>query len=58
MVGSMAADMMLEKELGVLHLDQRQPEGDSKFHTGQSLSIGNLKAHPTVTHFLQQGHTS
>jgi hypothetical protein len=25
-------------------------------HTEHSLSIYNLKAHPTVTHFLQQGH--
>ena len=55
--GSMQADMMLEKELRVLHLDPQAAEGTVS-HTGHSLSTGDLEAHPTVTNFLQEGHTS
>ena len=53
----MQADMMLEKELRVLHLDPQAAEGTVS-HTGHSLSTGDLEAHPTVTNFLQEGHTS
>ena len=43
--GGVPADMVLEKELTVLHLDQQAAEGIC-VHTGHSLSIGDLKAHP------------
>jgi hypothetical protein len=46
--GSVQADMVLEKELRVLHLDQEEQEG-TVFRTEQSLSVGDLKA--TVTQF-------
>ena len=42
--GSLQADMVLEKELRVLHLDLQATE--ETCHTGYSLSIGDLKAHP------------
>jgi hypothetical protein len=50
------ADMVLE-EGKVLYLYLRQPE-EAKIHTRHSLSIGNFKSSPTVTHFFQKGHTS
>jgi hypothetical protein len=57
--GFVQADMVLEKELRVLHLDLQEAEGECVPHW-RSLSIGDLKAHPTptVTQFLQEGHTS
>ena len=54
--GGMSVDMVLEKELRRLHLDPKAAE-ITVCHTNHSLSKGDLKAHPTVTHFLQQGHT-
>jgi hypothetical protein len=60
--GCIQADMMLEKELRVLHL-----EGSRRLtvsHTGWSLSIGDLKAHSHSDtlllrpHLFLQGHTS
>jgi hypothetical protein len=60
--GSIQADMVLEKELRILHLDWK---ATGNCYTGQSLSIGDLKAcphndtlPPTRPHPLQQGHTS
>jgi hypothetical protein len=41
--GGVQANMVLEKELRVLRLDPQAAEGS---HTGYSLSIGHLKAHP------------
>jgi len=64
---SKQAGTVLEKELRVLHLNLKAAEGDChlqasrrglRFPTGLSLSIGDLKATYTVTHFLQQGQTS
>ena len=52
--GYKQADMVLEKELKVLHLD---PQKGTVCHTWHSLSIGDLQAHPTVIHFPQPGHT-
>ena len=52
--GRVQADMVLEKELRDLHLDGQAAER-GLCHTGHSLSTGDLKAHPTMTHFLQ-GH--
>jgi hypothetical protein len=52
----MKADMVVEMELRVLHLDP-QAEKETVCHTGHSLRIGDLKAHPTVTHFFQQSHS-
>ena len=49
----MQAGMVLEKELRVLHIDPKEAEGGCVSHwhrRPQSLP-------PTVTHFLQQGHT-
>ena len=43
--GGVPADMVQEKELRVLHLDQQAAEGIC-VHTGDSLSIGDLQAHP------------
>jgi hypothetical protein len=50
--------MMLE-ELRILHLNQKAVRRRLEFHTGWSLSIGNLKAHshsdtlpPTRPHLL------
>jgi hypothetical protein len=45
------ADMVLEKELRVLHLDSERAEV-TKCHTGCSLNIENFKAHATMTDFL------
>jgi hypothetical protein len=60
----MQADMVLEKELRVLHLDPQTAKAAVN-HTGHSLIIGDLKAHPlsdtlspTRPHLLPQGHTS
>lgn len=48
--------MALEKELRVVYLDLQAAEGDWA-HTGQSLSIGHLKASPpTVTIPLTRPH--
>ena len=60
--GIMQADLVLD-ELRVLHLDSKearmvlQAVRRLSFHTGQTLSIETSKTIPTVTHFLQQGHT-
>ena len=55
---SMRADMVLEKELRVLHLDPQAAE-ETVSYTGYSLSIGDLKVYhrsdvlfPTRSHFL------
>jgi hypothetical protein len=60
--GSVQADMVLEKEARVLYLELRQQKGTVS-HTGHSLSIGDLKAHPNSNtlplirpHLLQEGH--
>jgi hypothetical protein len=66
--GSIQADMVLEKELRVLHLDKkiakiRLSSTDSQ-EEGLSSVLGELghrsppKPTYTVTYFLQQGHTS
>jgi hypothetical protein len=47
---------MVLEELRALHPDQKIAE-ETVSHTGCSLSIYDLKAHPRVTYFLQQGHT-
>ena len=49
--GSVQAGMVLEKELRVLYLVLKQEKTDSS-----SLGRGSEPT-PTVTHFLQQGHT-
>ena len=46
----MQADMVLEKELSVLQLDPQVLER-------ADLSFLTSKPTPTMTHFLQQGHT-
>jgi len=53
--GGVQADIVLEKEPGVLYLDQ-QTAGRERHWAW--LEHWNLEAHPSVTHFLQQGHTS
>jgi hypothetical protein len=45
---------MVLKELRVLHLDPKR--AGSQWATRPGLSIWDLKAHPPVTYFLQQGH--
>jgi hypothetical protein len=45
--GSVQADMVLEKELRVLHLERRLPGRDYVFYTGQSLSTRNHQSTPT-----------
>ena len=62
--GSVQAGRVLEMKLRVLHLNQKAARRRLEFHTGWSLSIGNLKAHPHSNTFpptrpclLQQGHT-
>jgi hypothetical protein len=55
--GSAQIGMLLEKEQRALHLD-RQAARRRLCATGHSLSVGDLKACHTVTHFVQQGHTS
>jgi hypothetical protein len=54
------ADMVLEKELSMLHLDRQAAKEDC--HPGYSLSIGDLKTHnntlpPTRPYLLQHDHT-
>ena len=51
---SMQSGMVLERKLRVLHLDLQQ-EGREP---GPDIGFRNLKAHPPVTHFIQQGHTA
>jgi hypothetical protein len=51
--GSLQADMVLEKELRVMHLDLKATRRD--YFPGSQEE--GLKAYPTVTHFLQQGNT-
>lgn len=41
----MQTDMILEKELGVLHLDPEEQKG-SMSHTRHNLRIGDLRASP------------
>ena len=54
--GSMQADMVLEKELSILHLDM--VEIQSSLLTGHVLrKYEILKTTSIVTHFLQQDHT-
>jgi hypothetical protein len=53
----MQTDMVLEEELSVFHLNQKGAKRRASFYTGLGLSIGASKSTPTVTHFLQQGHT-
>ena len=52
--GSIQEDMVLEKELRVLHLDLQAADGDCNF--GCSLSIEGLKAY-FYSDFLVQGYT-
>jgi hypothetical protein len=61
--GSMQADIMLKKELRVLHLDLTKARTRVPFYTVCSLSIRVLKAHlhsdtlpPTRPYRFQQGH--
>jgi hypothetical protein len=51
----MQAALVLE-EPRILHLDPKAARKGLDFHTGQSFSTETSKS--TVTHFLQQGHTS
>jgi hypothetical protein len=51
--GSMQADMVLEKELRVLHLDSKATRTDCFL---QATRRRPPKPTHTVTHFLQQGH--
>ena len=53
--GSMQADMVLEKELRVLHIDL-QAIGEA-VTLGLARACETSKLASTVTHFLQQGHT-
>lgn len=53
--GSIQVNMVLKKELSILHLDLHAAEGVCL--TGHSLNIGDRKVQPTVTHFLHQDHT-
>lgn len=58
LTGSMACpspDMVLEKELGVLHLDLREERLASSGSYEKAFSHNDS---PTVTPFLQPGHTS
>ena len=48
---SMQVEMVVKKELRVLHLDCWKEKG-TVFHTGQGLSIGDLKAHPNIATIL------
>jgi hypothetical protein len=48
-------DMMLEKELRVLHLDLQAAEGD--WDTLATIEFMRSQSRPPVTHFPQQGHT-
>ena len=57
-LGSKQADMVLEKELSILHLDLKAAKEEYLFHDGWGLILGDLKPTPTVMHFLYQGYTS
>lgn len=59
----MPANMVLEKELRVVHVDL-QAEGETIYHIGHSFSIEYSKAYlqgdtlpTTQLQLLQQGHT-
>jgi hypothetical protein len=61
----MQADLVLEKDLRVLHLNLKATMRKLGFHFRQSLRIGNLKPHhhsdkhsPRRGYLLQQGHSS
>ena len=61
--GNIQADVVLE-EPRIPHLDLQEARRRLEFYTGQSLSKGDLKAHPhsdtllpTRPLVLQQGHT-
>jgi hypothetical protein len=57
--GSVQADIVLEEELRVPHLDLKAARRVGLFCTGQNLIIWRpSKPNHTVTHFLQQGHIS
>jgi hypothetical protein len=53
---SIQANMMLEKELRALHLDLKAARRRSLLHLPK-FEHRPSKPTPTVTHFLQQGHT-
>jgi hypothetical protein len=53
----MQADLVLEKELRVLYLDLKASRRRLSFHTGQNLSIEDLKPHLHIE-VLQHSHTS
>jgi hypothetical protein len=55
--GSIQADVLLEKELGILHIDLKATRRRMSLLHCVELEHRILKATPTVTHFLQQGHT-
>ena len=46
--------MVVEKEQQVLHFDLQVTES-TVYHTGHSLSKGDLKAHPRVTRWVWCG---
>jgi hypothetical protein len=48
---------MVLEELRILCLDLKVARKGLEFHTGWSLSIEMIRPIPTVTHFLQQGHS-
>jgi hypothetical protein len=52
--GSIQADLVLEKELGVVHL---VPKANRRRLAFRQLGGGSLKAHPYMIHFLQD-HTA
>jgi hypothetical protein len=52
--GNIQADMMLEKELRVLHFD---PKVAGEGVTWHCLSLYEISK-PTMIHFLQQGHNT
>ena len=54
--GKIQADMVLEKELRVLHLDLQTSYGDCVPHWAE-LEHKTLKPTSTVTHFFQLGQT-
>jgi hypothetical protein len=55
--GSLQSDMVLEKELRVLHLDLQAAERERVTHCTWLAHLKPQNPYP-VTHFLQQGHTS
>lgn len=50
--GNIQADMVLEKELRILHFYMKIARRRLEFYTGQSLSIKDLNP-PTRPHFLK-----